>query len=34
MGKMIIFRAFGVEVAKPVGNWVPNQWKVSISMPF
>jgi hypothetical protein len=29
-----IFRAFGVEVAKPVGNWVPNQWKVSISMPF
>ncbi len=29
-----IFRAFGVELAKPVGNWVPNQWKVSISMPF
>ncbi len=29
-----IFRAFGIEVAKPLGNWVPSQWKVSISMPF
>ncbi len=29
-----IFRAFGVEVAKPLGNWVPSQWKISLTMPF
>jgi hypothetical protein len=29
-----IFKAFGIEVAKPVGNWVPSKWKVSLTMPF
>ncbi len=29
-----IFKAFGLEVAKPVGNWVPSKWKVSLTMPF
>ncbi len=29
-----IFRTFGLEVAKPIGNWVPNQWKLSLTVPF
>jgi hypothetical protein len=29
-----IFKAFGLEVAKPIGNWVPSQWKVSLTLPF
>lgn len=29
-----IFKAFGLEVAKPMGNWVPSRWKVSLTMPF
>lgn len=29
-----ILKAFGLEVAKPIGNWVPSQWKVSLTLPF
>jgi Family of unknown function (DUF5686)/CarboxypepD_reg-like domain len=29
-----IFRTFGLEVAKPIGNWVPSEWKLSITAPF
>ena len=29
-----IFRSFGLELAKPIGNWVPSQWKVSLTLPF
>jgi hypothetical protein len=29
-----IFKTFGLEVAKPIGNWVPSQWKVSLTLPF
>ena len=29
-----IFRTFGLEVSKPMGNWVPSAWKLSITAPF
>jgi hypothetical protein len=29
-----IFKSFGLELAKPIGNWVPSQWKVSLTLPF
>jgi len=29
-----IFRTLGLEVAKPFGQWVPSEWKLSITAPF
>ncbi len=29
-----IFRTFGLEVAKPIGHWLPSEWKLSITAPF
>ncbi len=29
-----IFKAFGLELARPMGHWQPVQWKLSMTVPF